>query len=122
MPELNDNEVNIVERKIGPGTVIQINLKTLVVVLGILLSGVTTLYVSLTNSIKSNSEKSAAQITELAKEVRALKDQDLKELNRMVFEIDGKVEGIYRNMPGNSYNNYQPTGRPIQNQTPQRPR
>lgn len=121
MPKLNDNEVQVGQRKIGPGTVIQVNLKTLIVVLGILLSGLTTIYFNLKSSMDSAAQKNAAQIDDLTKEVRALKDQDLKELNRIVGEIDGKVEGIYRNMPGNNYN-YQPTGQSIQNQTPQRPR
>lgn len=118
---LNDNEIKLGQTKIGPNTTIQINLKTLFVVVGILMSGLTTMYLNISSSMKSISEKNAAQISDLTKEVRALKDQDLKELNRIVGNIDGKVEGIYRSLPGNSYSF--PTGGPtIQNQTPQRPR
>lgn len=115
MVELNDNEIKVGDNKIGPNTIVQVNLKTLFVLIGVILSGMTGLYMNM----KSTADKSATQINDLAKELRELKDQDLKELNRMVYEIDGKVEGIYRGLERNS--NYRPTGQIIHNQTPQSP-
>lgn len=117
---VDDNEVKIGQNKIGLNTTIQINIKTLIVIIGIIMSGLTTLYVNITSSMKSISDKSNIQIIDLTKEVRELKDQDLKELNRMIGNIDGKVEGIYRNLPNNNYN-YHSNNRPIENQNPNIP-
>jgi hypothetical protein len=92
---MKDNEVKIGNTKIGPDTVIQINLKTLFIVLGIIMSAFTTAWVNINNNIKESSQKSSKETEEVAKDIKAIKDQDLKELSRKVYEIDGKVGVIF---------------------------
>lgn len=92
---MKDNEVKIGRNKIGPDTIIQVNLKTLIVFLGIVLSGLTTAWVNINKNIKESGEKASKETEEVAKDIKEIKDQDLKELSRKIYAIDGKVEVIY---------------------------
>lgn len=103
-PKLQTNEVNIGSTKIGPDTVIQLNLKTLVIVLGFLLSGLTTAWWNLSDSINKSNDSSAEDIKELQYDIKELKNQDLKTISIQLNQLDGKVQGIFMNMQRHGYN------------------
>lgn len=90
-----DNEVVIGngenQRVFGPSTVIQVNLKTLVIVIGLLLSGLTTSYYNLSTKIEKSDEKLSRQISDVDKSLEALKDQDIKEIRSNVDVIRGQL-------------------------------
>jgi hypothetical protein len=122
MSKLRENEVQVGQRKIGPETVIQMNLKTLFIVLGFVLSGLTTAWVTLSMKISDSSKKNSESIEALAKDIRSMKEEDLKELSRKVYEIDGKVQVIFIDMQnGNRDRNSNSTNQPVNNIQPQMP-
>ena len=122
MAKLKENEVQVGQRKIGPETVIQMNLKTLFIVLGFALSGLTTAWVSLSMKISDSSKKNSESIDALAKDIKSMKEEDLKELSRKVYEIDGKVQVIFIDMQnGNRDRNVSTTNQLVNNIQPQIP-
>jgi len=122
MAKLRENEVQVGQRKIGPDTVIQMNLKTLFIVLGFVLSGLTTAWVSLSMKISDSSNKNSESIEALAKDIKSMKEEDLKELSRKVYEIDGKVQVIFIDMQsGLSNKNTNVVNQPVSNIKPQMP-
>lgn len=96
----SDNEVIVGngknQRVLGPNTVIQINLKTLVIVIGLLLSGLTTAYYNLSSKISESDKKLSTQIDDLDKSLDGLKDQELKELRSKVDRISGQLDNTTR--------------------------
>jgi len=122
MAKLKENEVQVGQTKIGPETVIQMNLKTLVIILTFVLSGLTTAWVTLSMKISDSSKKNSESIDALAKDIRSMKEEDLKELSRKVYEIDGKVQVIFIDMQnGNRDRNSNSTNQPVNNIQPQMP-
>ena len=122
MAKLKENEVQVGQRKIGPETVIQMNLKTLFIVLGFALSGLTTAWISLSMKISDSSKKNSESIDALAKDIKSMKEEDLKELSRKVYEIDGKVQVIFIDMQnGNRDRETNSTNHPVNNIQPQKP-
>jgi hypothetical protein len=122
MAKLNENEVQVGQTKIGPETVIQMNLKTLVIILTFVLSGLTTAWVTLSMKISDSSKKNSESIEALAKDIRSMKEEDLKELSRKVYEIDGKVQVIFIDMQnGNRDRNSSSVNQPVNNIQPQMP-
>jgi hypothetical protein len=122
MAKLKENEVQVGQTKIGPETVIQMNLKTLVIVLGFVLSGLTTAWVTLSMKISDSSKKNSESIDALSKDIKSMKEEDLKELSRKVYEIDGKVQVIFIDMQnGNRDRNSNSTNQPVNNIQPQMP-
>lgn len=122
MSKLRENEVQVGQRKIGPETVIQMNLKTLFIVLGFVLSGLTTAWVTLSMKISESSKKNSESIEALAKDIKSMKEEDLKELSRKVYEIDGKVQVIFIDMQnGNRDRNSSSVNQPVNNIQPQMP-
>ena len=93
-----DNEVLIGngnnQRVIGPSTVIQINLKTLVIVLGILLSGLTTAWVNITNRIESSNEKTQTELKELSQKIETIKDENIKNLKSELELLKKPVNSV----------------------------
>ena len=122
MAKLKENEFQIGQTKIGPETVIQMNLKTLFIVLGFVLSGLTTAWVTLSMKISDSSKKNSESIDALSKDIKSMKEEDLKELSRKVYEIDGKVQVIFIDMQnGNRDRNSNSTNQPVNNIQPQMP-
>lgn len=117
---LDDNEASI-GRTIGPNTMITVNLKTLVIALGIVLSGLTTIWVNLSAQIEKSNESTSKQIENVAIDVKEIKDQDLRELNRRVGEVSGNFEGFVKaqNAANNTTTSNQNT--PVSNLTPSLP-
>lgn len=93
-----DNEVIIGngrnQRVLGPNTVIQVNLKTLVVVLGLLLSGLTTAWYNITSKIESSNEKTEKQIEKIYDKLETIKEQDLKQLRSDVDRMIGTSNNV----------------------------
>jgi len=93
-----DNEVIIGngrnQRVLGPNTVIQINLKTLVVVLGLLLSGLTTAWYNITSKIENSNEKTEKQIEKIYDKLETIKEQDLKQLRSDVDRMIGTSNNV----------------------------
>jgi hypothetical protein len=122
MAKIKENEVQIGQTKIGPETVIQMNLKTLVIVLGFVLSGLTTAWVNLSMKISDSSNKNSESIDALAKDIKSMKEQDLKELSRKVYQIDGKIQGIFVDIQNdNKDEETNSTNHPVNNIQPQKP-
>ncbi|MFN7656239.1 MAG: hypothetical protein ACK5OW_00450 [bacterium] len=101
---IQDNEVNIGPQKIGPNTVIQINLKTLLTLLGILGSGLFYLWSDISNKVEAYNKSNYDQIETLKDEIRSIKDQDLKTISIQLNQVDGKVQGIFMNVQRDIYN------------------
>ena len=93
-----DNEVLIGngnnQRVIGPSTVIQINLNTLVIVIGILLSGLTTAWVNITNRIESSNEKTQTELKELSQKIETIKDENIKNLKSELELLKKPVNSV----------------------------
>ena len=122
MAKLKENEVQVGQTKIGPETVIQMNLKTLVIILTFVLSGLTTAWVTLSMKISDSSKKNSESIDALSKDIKSMKEEDLKELSRKVYEIDGKVQVIFIDMQnGNRDRSSNSTNQPVNNIQPQMP-
>lgn len=102
---IKDNEVVMGNKKIGPETIIQINLKTLIIVLSFIISTAVTSWWNLKGLIDKSNLKSAEDIRELSKEIKSIKEQDLKTISIQLNQVDGKVQGIFMNMQRNSQNN-----------------
>jgi hypothetical protein len=100
--QLNEGEVQVGNRKIGPETVIQVNLKTLVIILGFLVSGLTTAWWNLSEKIEKSEVKSSSEIQELTTEVKKLKDEDIKSLAKQVQGVDGKLLDFFIKLQGNT--------------------
>lgn len=108
--KLKDNEVQVGQRRIGGDTVIQINLKTVLVALGLLGSGLGFLWNNVTNKMDSYNTTTKTQVESLKEEIKEIKNQDLKTISTQLNQVDGKVQGIFMNMQRNDYNpNTQPT-------------
>lgn len=101
---IQDNEVNIGPQKIGPNTVIQINLKTLLTLLGILGSGLFYLWSDISNKVEAYNKSNYDQIETLKDEIKSIKDQDLKTISIQLNQVDGKVQGIFMNVQRDIYN------------------
>lgn len=97
---LDEGQVQVGNRKIGPDTVIQMNLKTLVIILGFLVSGLTTAWWNLSDKIENSKEDSSEQIKELTTEVKKLKDEDIKTLSKQVEGVDGKLLDFFIKVQG----------------------
>jgi hypothetical protein len=124
MAKLKENEVQVGQTKIGPETVIQMNLKTLVIILTFVLSGLTTAWVTLSMKISDSSKKNSESIDALSKDIKSMKEEDLKELSRKVYEIDGKVQVIFIDMQNGNRDrdrNSNSTNQPVNNIQPQMP-
>ena len=124
-----DNEVIIGngrnQRVLGPNTVIQVNLKTLVVVLGLLLSGLTTAWYNITSKIENSNEKTEKQIEKIYDKLETIKEQDLKQLrsdvDRMIGTSNRVVEKSQEEFrESNNFNSTE--SRPVDNNKPQMPR
>ena len=127
MAKVKENEVDIGGKKISGDTVISINLKTLFIVLGFLLSGLTTAYVSLSSKISASSQTTSEEIKDLSKEMKELRQQEVPKIREDVKGIDSKVQIIYDFVNANKYremypNHQQSVQRPIGDQTPSAPR
>jgi len=96
--EPKDNEVIIGngqnQRVIGPNTVIQVNLKTLMMVLGILLSGLTTAWINITNKIESSNEKTQIELKELSQKIETIKDENIKNLKSELELLKKPVNSV----------------------------
>jgi hypothetical protein len=101
---LEDNEVKVGKSKIGPNTIIQLNLKTLIVVLGLLGSGLVYTWRDISNKVDSSRKTSSEEINELQNEIKAIKEQDLKTISVQLNQVDGKVQGIFMNVQKDVYN------------------
>lgn len=101
--KLEDNEVQLGPQKIGPNTIVQINLKTFFVLLGILGSGLWYAWSDLSKKLESSDKSSAQQINKLQEEIKSIKDQDLKIISSQLNQVDGKVQGIFINMQRDNY-------------------
>jgi hypothetical protein len=101
---IQDNEVNIGPQKIGPNTVIQINLKTLLTLLGILGSGLFYLWSDISNKVEAYNKSNYDQIETLKDEIKSIKEQDLKTISIQLNQVDGKVQGIFMNVQRDIYN------------------
>lgn len=99
---IKDNEVVLGDKKIGPETIIQINLKTMIIVLSFIVSTAITAWWNLKGIIDKSNLKSAEDIKELSKEIKSIKEQDLKTISIQLNQVDGKVQGIFMNMQRNS--------------------
>lgn len=93
-----DNEVVINNEKdqkvFGPNTVIQVNLKTLIVVLGILLSGLTTAWLNINSKIEKSNEIMNNHIEKVSLKLETIRDQDLKQLDASVNQLKGNIDII----------------------------
>ena len=121
--KLEEGQVRVGNRKIGPETVIQMNLKTLVIILGFLVSGLTTAWWSLSDKIEKSEQSSSSEIKEISLELKKLKDEDLKTLSKQVEGVDGKLLDFFIRVQGNS--GVRPTtseATPTNNQQPVLPR
>lgn len=101
---IEDNEVQIGPKKIGPNTVVQVNLKTLVIVLGFLGSGLWYVWSDISKKVEGSNKSNFDQIENLKSEIRSIKDQDLKTISIQLNQVDGKVQGIFMNMQRDVYN------------------
>jgi hypothetical protein len=127
MAKVKENEVDIGGRKISGDTIITINLKTLFIVLGFLLSGLTTAYVSLSSKISASSQTTSEEIKDLSKEMKELRQQEVPKIREDVKGIDSKVQIIYDFVNRSNYQEMYPNHqraiqRPISAQMPQAPR
>lgn len=128
MPEDNEVVVNNGKNQVfGPNTVIQINLKTLVIVLGVILSGLGTLWVNINSKIDKSNDSTNKQIDKISLKLETIRDQDLKQLDASVNRLQGNVDIIlemnqqrYRqsNLSNSDNNNIQP----VSNIRPERPK
>jgi len=100
---MEENEVKLGNNKIGPNTIIQLNLKTLIVVLGFLGSGLLYTWRDISNKVDTSSKTSSEEINELKKEIKAIKEQDLKTISVQLNQVDGKVQGIFMNVQRDNY-------------------
>lgn len=127
MPEDNEVVVNNGKNKVfGPNTVIQINLKTLIVILGIILSGLGTLWVNINSKIDKSNDSTNKQIDKISLKLETIRDQDLKQLDASVNRLQGNVDIIlemnqqrYRQSNLNILDN---NIQPVSNIRPERPR
>lgn len=127
MPEDNEVVVNNGKNKVfGPNTVIQINLKTLIVILGIVLSGLGTLWVNINSKIDKSNDSTNKQIDKISLKLETIRDQDLKQLDASVNRLQGNVDIIlemnqqrYRQSNLNILDN---NIQPVSNIRPERPR
>lgn len=98
MPQPGENEVvvnNAGNQKVfGPNTVIQINLKTLVVALGLIISGLSTAYYSLSSKIEKSNEKTTKDIEVVSNKLEKIKDEDLSPLKDQVNYIRGQLGNV----------------------------
>lgn len=122
---IEDNEVQIGPKKIGPNTVVQVNLKTLVIVLGFLGSGLWYVWSDISKKVEGSNKSNFDQIENLKSEIRSIKDQDLKTISIQLNQVDGKVQGIFMNMQRDTYNpsnNNAPSRQPENMARPNNPR
>lgn len=125
--EVRDNEVDINGKRIGESTTITINLKTLVFIIGLIISGITTAYVSLSSKLSNYATSTQTDIKELSKDMKELRQQELPKMREDVSKIDTKVQIIYDFVNRSNYqqmfpNNNTSENNPVSNQTPQMPR
>lgn len=119
-----DNQVVISngnnQRVIGPSTVIQVNLKTLMIVLGILLSGLTTAWVNITGRIESSNERTQIELKELSQKIETIKDENIKNLkselellkkpvNSVILERQNQLQNQNTNISTSSVENAVPS-------------
>jgi len=71
-------------RIINAGTIIQVDLKTLFIILGVVISSFTTMYWRLSNEIDGNKQ-----------EIKQLKEQDLKSISDQVGKVDEKLLNFF---------------------------
>ena len=92
----SDNEVFINndgnQKVFGPNTVIQINLKTLLIVLGILFSGLTTVWININSKIDKSNQYMENEVKSISGKIEAIREQDLKQLNINVSYMRGKID------------------------------
>jgi septal ring-binding cell division protein DamX len=124
--QIRDNEVDINGKKFGESTIITINLKTLVIIIGLIISGLTTAYVSLSSKISNYATSTQTDIKDLSKDMKELRQQELPKMREDVSKIDTKVQIIYDFVNRSNYQEMFPSQnsstRPVTNQTPQMPR
>jgi ABC-type phosphate/phosphonate transport system ATPase subunit len=124
--QIRDNEVDINGKKFGESTIITINLKTLVIIIGLIISGLTTAYVSLSSKISNYATSTQTDIKDLSKDMKELRQQELPKMREDVSKIDTKVQIIYDFVNRSNYQQIVPNNTPgnnsISNQTPQMPR
>ena|ERR1017187_1214774 len=84
-------------------TIIQVNLKTLVVIIVFIVSSFATMYWRLSSTMDSGFINFQQQVTGISNQV-----------NR----VDGKVQGLVLSLNQNNRENTQPTNNPVQNQVP----
>jgi hypothetical protein len=124
MPRVRDNEVDVNGKKYGEQTIITINLKTLVIIIGILISGLTTAYLNLSSKIESSSQSTSNDIKDLSKEMKELRERELPNIREDVKGIDSKVNIIYDFVNRSNYQDRftgQNENRPVSNQVPKAP-
>lgn len=103
---VSDNEVQVGKNKLSPNTIIQVNLKTLIIILSFISSGLVYLW----REVKSSSDSNMEKVVKLQEEIKAIKDQDLKTISIQLNQVDGKVQGIFMNLQRDIYNpNLTPT-------------
>jgi hypothetical protein len=98
MKNIKDSEILFGDKKINSDTIIQLNLKTLVVLLSFIVSTATTAWWNLKTSIDSNNQKTFKDIEKLSDEIKSIKEQDLKTISIQLNQVDGKVQGIFLNL------------------------
>lgn len=96
---LSDNEVKVGDKKLNMNTTIQFNVKTLLILLSFMVSGIGFLW----KEIKSSSESNKDQVSRLQEEVKAIKEEDLKTISIQLNQVDGKVQGIFMNLQRDVY-------------------
>jgi len=124
MSRVRDNEVDVNGKKYGEQTIITINLKTLVIIIGILISGLTTAYLNLSSKIESSSQSTSNDIKDLSKEMKELRERELPNIREDVKGIDSKVNIIYDFVNRSNYQDRftgQNENRPVSNQVPKAP-
>ena len=107
--KIGDNEVQVGQKTIGPNTVVQVNLKTLLIVLGILGSAIGYVWKDISGKVENSNTNSKTQIESIKDEIKEIKNQDLKTISIQLNQVDGKVQGIFMNMQRNDFN---PTNQP----------
>ena len=95
MGDVKDNEVNVDGKTIGPNTVIQVNLKTLVIVIGIIISSITTAWWKLSDQVSDASKSAKEDVKSIRDDLNQLKAEDLKVLSVQVNQVDGKVQTMF---------------------------
>lgn len=126
----SDNEVVINngnnQRVLGPNTVIQVNLKTLVFVLGLLISGLTAVWININSKIESSNQYMKEEVKSIQGKIDAIRDQDLKSLNANVSymrgKIDAQLEKDQKEFRESNLNQNNSTQQPVENIQPVRPR